>query len=260
MARVTISDIDEGDTLNIESVNDSIDSWNSVSKQINGDNVRVQGLDQRLFRPVIRSPPTSYQGGTSSLEAHGPTASWSPVKPGGNWAMVQPYWNAGDGDRILLKASLQFYMTPRLVWSVGTGHIPWVRFRLEVAHPNDKNNSTGWYEVPTTERQFSFDHMYAGKADTSTTHHYGFDPHTPLDATCTIVTLIDTDKLTQGSNTPVFRIVYRATQQDGVVYTGVAASGTDVHPDTTLYPRAEIEDTPSVYIGFTDFSATTYRR
>ena len=259
MARVTISDIEEGDTLNIESVNDSIDSWNSASKQINGDNVRVQGLDQRLFRPVIRSPSTPYSAPTSSgLVAHSTVAGhvWSPVKPDGDWAMVQPYWNAGDGDRILLKASLQFYMTPRLVWSVGTGHIPWVRFRLEVAHPNDKNSATGWYEVPQTDRQFSFDHMYAGKADTSTTPHYGFDPHTPLEATCTIVTLISSSmqiKGAQESDVPVFRIVYKATQQDGVVYSGVASVD-----DPSV--GAEVEDTPSVYIGFTDFSATTYRR
>ena len=242
MARVTIKDITEGGSLNIEDVNETIESWNDASKQINGDNVRVQGLDQRVFGPVIRKPPTAYISGSSKgWVGHSPTLNFLPVKTTGADAVIVPGWLPSEGDTLIIRASFQFKMLANGERSA-TGISPTVRFILQYG------DGQNWYDLNNTERRFQMSHMYSddGRGWTST-EEYGFNRQnspkgdTPTEQTCTIIHLVEPGEVGKVSNVPSFRIAYLAADAD-------------------LQIRTQYDTTPNVYIGWLNFNSTVYRR
>jgi len=240
MAKVTIKDITEGDSLNIEDVNETITSWNDASKQINGDNVRVQGLDQRVFGPVIRKPPPPFTAGsTSGWISHPVTALFSQVSMGAGDAIIKPYWNPIDGDRLVVRASLQFY-------SVGNGEKSdgysnsLIGFRLEYG-----DGLGNWYELFGTKREFAMSEMYTRDVNGwVAAEQYGFNTqnspkgNTRTEQNCTIVHLVDMSEVAKVDISRLrFRIAYR-----------------------TLNVNSTIIDASPVYIGFLNLNSTTYRR
>jgi|6_EtaG_2_1085325.scaffolds.fasta_scaffold37783_2 hypothetical protein len=258
MARVTIKDITEGGSLNIEDVNETIESWNDASKQINGDNVRVQGLDQRVFGPVIRKPPTAYTSGSGAgWVPHSPTLDFLPVKTTGADAVIRPGWLPSEGDTLIIRASFQFYVEARGGRPAFTGHssTPTARFRLEYG------DTQNWYELNTTERRFQMSKMYSDNtkgwlssatfSGSGPSHPYGFNwdnsaPNgasgdTPTEQTCTIIHLVEPGEVGKVSNVPRFRIAYLTANSDMTI-SGVP------------------KETEKVYIGWLNFNSTVYRR
>jgi len=251
MARVTIKDITEGGSLNIEDVNDTIESWNDASKQINGDNVRIQGLDQRVFGPVVRKPPTAYTSGSGAgWVPHSPTLNFLPVKTTGADAIIVPSWFSSEGDTLIIRASFQFYMLANGE-RYKDGTVPVISFVLQYG------DGQNYYELNNTQRTFQISYMYSDESygwpvqvgTTTYLHEYGFNwesnpkGDTPTEQTCTIVHLVEPGELSRPGHK--FRIAYRAANADLQI--------TSVPSNTYL-------DTPKVYIGWLNFNSTVYRR
>ena len=254
MARVTIKDITEGGSLNIEDVNDTIESWNDASKQINGDNVRVQGLDQRVFGPVVRKPPKAYTSGSGAgWVPHSPTAFFLPVKTTGADAVIVPSWLPSEGDTLIIRASLQFTMDG-MGARYAPNTVPHVRFVFQYG------DGQNWYDLSNTERRFQMSEMYSDKDNgwdhpttDQTIHTYGFNGSntvagdTPTEQTCTIVHLVEPGEVGKvATSSPRFRLAYLASNPDGLVT--VNNSGQPAF------------STPSVSIGWLNFNSTVYRR
>ena len=104
MGRVTITEIQKGDSLTSSGVNSTISSWQAESSSIDNENVRDGGLDRRNFKKhySVYNIPTS-MANDNVLEI--PTNITQPSPQG--WGAFAPITYV-EGEQIMLRTTFEY--------------------------------------------------------------------------------------------------------------------------------------------------------
>tara|TARA_R110000824_G_scaffold36410_4_gene113266 strand:- start:770 stop:1468 length:699 start_codon:yes stop_codon:yes gene_type:complete len=104
MGRVTVTEIQKGDSLTSSGVNSTISSWQAESSSIDNENVRDGGLDRRNFKKhhSVYNIPTS-MANDNVLEIPSPNSTPSLV----GWGAF-PIITYVEGEQIMLRTTFEY--------------------------------------------------------------------------------------------------------------------------------------------------------
>ena len=196
---VKVPSINVGDEIKIETINEFINDVNSVPKNINEDNVRIEGIDRRNIKnkSVQELDPQGVFRSHSSFTYEVPhTTVLSPVFESSTGRRVQTgNSNAFNGETVIVFFSCEYVFDPGTAVSdpigANTGG-PEIKFSLQFRDLQTLHHN--YNQIKGTERQFNT------FLSTKTDKKFSF-----LTGACTIVGAIQAATTTSGSN--AFEIV-----------------------------------------------------
>ena len=172
MGRVDHNRIDEGDAIVETDLNTTLSSWNTESGDIDGDNVRMEGLDRRVFPAEMVVPlPLTTGGNNHTFTDPGPTtlniASFSIIQMGGSNVSIGAFTYATSQAGSLL-VTLSFDYSGTKTTTAAKNAVYAVSLFYSTA-----GSGGPWTQILSTMRRFQFGNDWWGiRGRCTIVHHF----------------------------------------------------------------------------------------
>ena len=175
MARVTLTELNAGDIATAANANLTLTEWNTRTADIDGDNIREEGLDRRsiIARAVSPFTATQHDWRNTTGAADGdqysatPTGTFAEIAIGANNLRIGPMdYDSTNGDQMLVRLSFELV----IAIETGTGRSGGpVETRIEYS-----TDAAAWTGIARTLRthRFQLADNVTERASVTQGHHF----------------------------------------------------------------------------------------
>ena len=148
MGKVIITDIEKGDALTASSLNETIDSWNFYSTNIDDENIREEGIDRRNIADVSVTQNPSETAGTSATDGTSRNLLHAGASDPISHYQIGPF-SYDSTDQVGMKVTCSFeFETEEFGSSTHTTTVT-PTYHFQIAY---STNGTSWSGITQTKR------------------------------------------------------------------------------------------------------------